>query len=79
MSECSHVHVCDVPGGARVLILSPQCTCTRVPTNKHENIVLEQKLRELFVLKTEGLAGGRTKLHSEQLHYLYWSVNVGGR
>jgi hypothetical protein len=46
---------------------------------KHENIVLEQGLREIFVLRKESLAGGYTKLQSEDLRVLYWSLNGGGR
>ena len=39
-----------------------ECVCVRgcVPTSKFGNIVL----REVFVLKTEGVAGGRTEIHS---------------
>jgi len=41
--------------------------------------VLGQRLRETFGLTSERVAGGWTKLHSEELHVLYCWVNVGGR
>jgi hypothetical protein len=44
-----------------------------VPATKHGNVVLGQGLREIFVLKGAGVAGERTKLHSEELHDLYWA------
>ena len=47
------------------------CVCVCV-TTKYGNIVLEQRLREVFVLKTEGVAGGWTELYSEGLYGLYW-------
>ena len=37
-------------------LCSVVCVC--VSTTKHRNIVLEQALREIFVLKTERVAGG---------------------
>ena len=39
--------------------------CVCVPTTKFGSIVLEQRLIEIFVLKTEGVAGGWTELYSE--------------
>jgi len=45
---------------------------------KHGNIVLEQGLREIFGVKKQGVAGECTKLLSEKLHGLYWSLNDGG-
>ena len=33
------------------------CVCVCVPTTKHLIIVLEQGLREIFDLKSEGIAG----------------------
>ena len=48
------------------------CVCVCVPKSNFGNIVLEQRLREIFVLKTEGVAGGWTELYSEGLHDLYW-------
>jgi len=48
------------------------CVCACVPMTKYGNIVLEQGLREIFVLKTEGVVGGWTELYSEGLHGLYW-------
>ena len=41
-------------------------------------IVLEQWLREKFVLKVDEVAGGWTELYSGKLHGLYWWVNGGG-
>ena len=46
--------------------------CVHVPTTKYGIIVLQQRLREVFVVKTEGVAGGWTELYSEGLHGLYW-------
>jgi len=34
------------------------CVCVCAPTTKHGNITLEQGLREIFCLKTEGISGG---------------------
>ena len=34
------------------------CVCVCVPTTKHGNFVLEKGLREIFVLKREGVTGG---------------------
>ena len=48
------------------------CICVCVPTTKCGNIVLEQGLREICVVKTEGVAGGWTELYSEGLYGLYW-------
>jgi hypothetical protein len=45
---------------------------------KHGNNVLHKRQRKLFGLKTEGIAGGKTKSHSGELQVLYWWVNVGG-
>jgi len=42
------------------------------------NIVLEHVLREIFVVKREGVAGGCTKVDSEELHDLHFSLNDGG-
>jgi hypothetical protein len=41
--------------------------------------VLEQGLRAIFILYKEGIIAGRTKLHIEELHDLYCSLNSGGR
>jgi hypothetical protein len=41
--------------------------------------VLEQGLRAIFILRKEGIAGGRKKLHIDELHCLYCSLNSGGR
>jgi hypothetical protein len=38
---------------------------------KDKNIVLEQRLREIFGLK-EGVAGGWTELYSEELNGVLW-------
>ena len=46
--------------------------CVCVTTTKYANIVLEHRLREIFVVKAEGVAGGWTELYSEGLHGLYW-------
>ena len=46
--------------------------CVCVTTTKYWNIGLEHGLREIFVLKAEGVAGGWTELYSEGLHGLYW-------
>ena len=48
------------------------CACVCVKKIKHGNVVLEKGLREIFVLMTEGVAGGWTELYSEGLHGLYW-------
>ena len=32
--------------------------CVCVPTTEHRNTVLEQRLREIFGMKTEGVAEG---------------------
>ena len=37
---------------------SMMCVRVCVPTNKHGNIVLDQGLRKIFVLKREGIAEG---------------------
>ena len=42
----------------------------------HGNLNL--KLREIFCTKTEGVAEGWTKLQTEKLHDLYWSLSAGG-
>ena len=34
------------------------CVCVCVPKTKHGNIVLQQRLRGIFDLKTGGIAGG---------------------
>jgi hypothetical protein len=34
------------------------CVCVCVPTTEHGSIVLEQRLREIFSMKTEGVAEG---------------------
>ena len=51
-----------------------ECVCIYVcvPMTKYGNIVQEQGLREIFVVKTEGVAGGWKELYSEGLHGLYW-------
>ena len=50
-----------------------------VPKAKYGNIVLGHGLIEILGLKSEGVARGWRKLHSEELHDWYWWVNVGGR
>jgi hypothetical protein len=40
--------------------------------------VLEQRLREIFGMKTETAAEEWTTLQSEKLHDLYWSLSAGG-
>ena len=54
------------------------CVCVCVPTTKCGNIVLEQGMREIFGLMTEGIAMGWTELYRVELHDLYWWVNCGG-
>ena len=54
------------------------CFCVCLTTTKYANIVLEQRMREIFVLMTEGVAVGWTELYSEGLHGLCWRVNGGG-
>jgi len=34
------------------------CICVCVPKTEHGNIVLEQRLRKIFGMKTEGVAEG---------------------
>jgi len=46
--------------------------CVCVPKTKEGNNVLGQGLSEILGVKSEGVAGGRIKLHSVQLHELYW-------
>jgi len=46
--------------------------CACVSTTEHWNIKLDQTLREIIGLNTEGVAGGWTELYSEGLHGLYW-------
>jgi len=43
-----------------------------VPKTKDGKNVLGQGLREILCLTSEGVAGGRMKLHSVQMHELYW-------
>jgi hypothetical protein len=59
-------------------LCSMMCVCVCVPTNKYANIVIKQGLREIFVLEGEGVAGGGTELQNEELHELYWELNVVG-
>jgi hypothetical protein len=42
------------------------------------NVVLDQGLKEIFVLEREGVAEGWTELYSEELHDLYWALNCAG-
>jgi hypothetical protein len=44
----------------------------------NRNFVLEQRLREIFELQKEKVAGGWTELYSEELNDLYCSVDGGG-
>jgi len=53
--------------------------CLRSPGLNTWDTRLEKGLREISGLKSERVSGGWTKLHSEQLHDLYWWVNVGGK
>jgi len=48
------------------------CVCVCVPKTEEGNNVLGQGLSEILGVKSEGVAGGRMNLHSEQLHDLYW-------
>jgi len=52
--------------------------CVYVPATQHGNIVLEQRLREMYGMKKGGVAGGWTKLRSDKVHDLYWWENAGG-
>jgi len=58
--------------GYRRIVRLCVCVCVCVPNTKNGNNVLGQGLRDILGVKSEGVAGGRMKLHIVQLHELYW-------